>query len=62
MVCPKCGSTLEEGAVFCGNCGTRIDAPQPEVSNPAGDVIFCPNCGKRLSTDDVFCNGAYDVG
>ncbi len=56
MVCPKCGSTLEEGAVFCGNCGTRIDAPQPEVSNPAGDVIFCPNCGKRLSTDDVFCD------
>ncbi|MCI8950302.1 MAG: zinc-ribbon domain-containing protein [Lachnospiraceae bacterium] len=57
MVCPKCGSALEEGAVFCGNCGTRMDdGPQPEAASPAGDVIFCPNCGKRLSADDVFCD------
>ncbi len=28
--CPKCGSKLDEGAVFCGDCGCKLEAPKPE--------------------------------
>ncbi|MDE5868932.1 MAG: zinc-ribbon domain-containing protein, partial [Muribaculaceae bacterium] len=28
--CTNCGSPLEEGAKFCGQCGT----PTPTVNNP----------------------------
>jgi len=29
MTCPKCGSSLEEGARFCGACGSDLVAPAP---------------------------------
>lgn len=31
--CPHCGNPIDEGAVFCGNCGCKLEAqpnPQPE--------------------------------
>lgn len=33
MICQKCGSPYEEGDIFCGNCGTRIEvhSEQPEA-------------------------------
>jgi len=40
MKCPSCGTLLEEGARFCGACGTRIDAaPAPSVSLDAPTII-----------------------
>src|SRR6266702_2113945 len=24
MQCPRCNATLEEGTVFCGNCGNQV--------------------------------------
>lgn len=59
MNCHKCGSPLEDGAVFCGNCGAKVEAgpAQPEIGQPGGQAsVFCPNCGKRLSAGDVFCD------
>lgn len=59
MNCHKCGSPLEDGAVFCGNCGARVEAGpvQPENGQAGGqEAVFCPNCGKRLSAGDVFCD------
>lgn len=29
MFCPKCGSQIADDVAFCGNCGTKINAPQP---------------------------------
>ena len=26
-MCPHCGATVPEGAVYCGNCGASINAP-----------------------------------
>ena len=26
-MCPHCGATVPEGAVYCGNCGAAINAP-----------------------------------
>ena len=35
MNCKNCGAELNEGAVFCGNCGMKIEAEQPVYEAPA---------------------------
>lgn len=38
-ICPKCNSTLPDGAAFCNNCGTNLSAPfEQEANIPAGDL------------------------
>ena len=32
MICVNCGKYVEDGAVFCTNCGTRVSAPVITVS------------------------------
>ena len=33
--CPKCGNPLDDGAIFCDNCGVKLDAqPQQTQSQP----------------------------
>ena len=43
-ICPKCNSTLPDGAAFCNNCGTNLSAPFEEDAIPAdalsGNAIF----------------------
>src|SRR3954465_189188 len=40
MTCASCGTLLEEGAHFCGACGTRIDdPPAPSVSLDAPTLV-----------------------
>ncbi len=38
--CPKCGSELPEGAKFCLECGTKIEALEEKE-------MICPACGKK---------------
>ncbi len=33
MICKKCGSQLEDGNVFCGNCGTKVEDSIVDSSN-----------------------------
>lgn len=47
MYCPECGSTIDDNAVFCGECGTKIGAgaqpPAPPVPPvPAPEPIPAP--------------------
>ncbi|MCR5685851.1 MAG: zinc-ribbon domain-containing protein [Lachnospiraceae bacterium] len=37
--CPKCGAQVEDGAPFCGNCGTNMGAP---MNNAAPGVAPMP--------------------
>ncbi len=44
MKCSKCGAELEEGALFCGSCGAKVEteaapeAPESEAEQPAQSV------------------------
>lgn len=44
MICNKCGAENEEGTVFCGTCGARLDGK-----------IKCPTCGKYIDPSNVYC-------
>ena len=41
MECRRCGTTLEEGDRFCGDCGAPVGA--------------CPSCGAPLTPGKRFC-------
>lgn len=43
--CVKCGASLENDAMFCVVCGTKVQ--------PAGPR--CPHCGAPIEEDCVFC-------
>ncbi len=40
--CPRCGSQLYPGYVFCTNCGYRLK-------------VKCPQCGVLIDKDHLFC-------
>ena len=42
--CAACGRALEEGEMYCPQCGA-----------PAGRR--CASCGRSLDSDDVYCPG-----
>ena len=49
--CPNCGSDVPVDALFCNQCGSKIEKEaEPEA------VKQCPNCGKDLTSDSVFCS------
>ena len=48
MNCSKCGTLVEESAIYCGTCGARVDGKKS-----------CPTCG-HLNTM-FFVHGAVAV-
>ena len=44
--CSNCGAQLDNDALFCTECGTKIDVQGK----------FCPSCGARLDDDSLFCS------
>ena len=48
--CPQCGTLLEEGSVFCSECGTQC--PAPEAAEP---IPTCAKCGTPLREGYTFC-------
>ncbi len=40
MFCPKCGNTVADDSVFCGNCGTPMQrSAAPAAAAPAGAAV-----------------------
>ena len=58
-VCPQCGTQMEDDAVFCDNCGTKLPeagvTPSPASSPVAGDLT-CPQCGASIVPGEAYCD------
>ena len=39
MNCKNCGAELDENAVFCGNCGVKLEIKQPVAEEPKEEVL-----------------------
>lgn len=50
--CPACDKEFPPDAVFCTNCGTKLE--EEKVPEEIG-TLRCPSCGKEFSPDAVFC-------
>jgi len=62
MQCASCGTSLEEGARFCGACGTRVEAPAaappsakapPKLSLDAPSSVSSPASGPHRMSPPV---------
>ena len=51
MICKSCNSPIEDGDVFCPNCGHKWD------EDPVGieECLLCKKCNSPISDKDVFC-------
>ncbi|MDE6075636.1 MAG: zinc ribbon domain-containing protein, partial [Clostridia bacterium] len=45
MQCKFCGTVNSDDAVYCKNCGKRLDGKKN-----------CPACGTVIDVDSVYCN------
>ena len=52
-ICPNCGVSQDEGALYCTICGSKMDmtAPMP----PASSAGWCTVCGTQLEPGAAFC-------
>lgn len=47
MICPKCNKEIEEGSIFCTECGSKIEVKE--------EVFYCEECGNKLKKGSAFC-------
>jgi hypothetical protein len=52
--CPRCGSQLYPGFIFCPNCGKRLKRKCPKCEVYVDlDHKYCPNCGNQMKKNTV---------
>lgn len=54
-VCAKCGNPIPAGALFCLNCGERVDTADENKIDGGNELVFCPSCGKAIQEGMEFC-------
>ncbi len=64
MQCKKCGQEVQDGAIFCGGCGARVDGKAPCKKCGAlndENSAYCLTCGARVDGKTVCaqCGNAY---
>lgn len=55
--CEKCGTQLDDNAVFCSGCGNKVIKEEKNQSKTIkeGDIYKCPFCGEFLPSDVTYC-------
>lgn len=55
--CPRCGTRIRPGMLFCNNCGCKLAEPAPQQGAPAmqAPARFCMSCGAPMAPDAMFC-------
>lgn len=53
--CTNCTAEWPDDHVFCGDCGTRLEAHAPESDPGRGTRLACPACGTEHPSDTRFC-------
>ena len=51
MKCSKCSAWLPDDAVFCSECGQKVEPVQAKTAGSA----FCAGCGMPLPEGAAFC-------
>lgn len=54
MICPICGTEVDNDSIICPVCGCQIDSNPEEKTSLSSDRI-CPVCGLVLENDDTVC-------
>lgn len=63
MYCKKCGKQIDDDAIFCPSCGTKVNGTDNSKSEEKGKMIEstdndsskCPNCGFNMRAFEVIC-------
>lgn len=53
-LCVACGAKLKKDALYCSQCGTKIETEEPEAAEEPATPA-CPECGTELEENDKFC-------
>lgn len=58
MLCPKCGNNIEDGDLFCSECG--YNPPKKTTTEEKEELqttkLRCPKCGAKNDEGDSFCS------
>ncbi len=55
MICPNCGTELDESVDECFLCGYRIKRSPGAAAGAEAIRRSCPTCGFSLAADDIVC-------
>ena len=51
VICPRCHARCSSDAVFCFNCGYKLE----NASSATGSAAVCSECGAPILPDAMFC-------
>lgn len=61
IICPNCKEPIEPGATFCGNCGHKLDIPQPAQTQSASLTPENPLQNQMPGQGPVVGGGSSEV-
>src|SRR5262245_55521427 len=63
MICLSCHSENPDGAAFCDQCRTQLEAPCPRCGEPNRQgAKFCRRCGQAIGETPVRSSSPLTVG